>query len=96
MARAAADSLTDPGALPGRLRAGRVQQLIGPWALWLLIIVFAAWAAFAHTPQFVVGLIVGSLYGLSAVGLTLIYGVAGIIVTTIVLTWVMWFVMDDY
>jgi branched-chain amino acid transport system permease protein len=76
MARVAADSLTDPGALTGRLRAGRVQQLIGPWALWLLIIAFAAWAAFAHTPQFVVGLIVGSLYGLSAVGLTLIYGVA--------------------
>src|SRR5215217_6354932 len=63
MARVAADSLTDPGALTGRLRAGRVQQLIGPWALWLLIIAFAAWAAFAHTPQFVVGL-------------TLIYGVA--------------------
>ncbi len=76
MARAAADNLTDPGALTGRLRAGRVEQLIGPWALWLLIIAFAAWAAFAHTPQFVVGLIVGSLYGLSAVGLTLIYGVA--------------------
>ena len=76
MARAAADSLTDPGALTGRLRARRVQQLIGAWALWLLIIAFAAWAAFTHTPQFVVGLIVGSLYGLSAVGLTLIYGVA--------------------
>jgi len=76
MARVAADSLTDPGALTGRLRAGRVQRLIGPGALWLLIIAFAAWAAFAHTPQFVVGLIVGSLYGLSAVGLTLIYGVA--------------------
>src|SRR3954470_1250474 len=76
MARAAADSLTEPGPLTDRLRAGRVQQLIGPWALWLLIIVFAVWAAFAHTPQFVVGLIVGSLYALSAVGLTLIYGVA--------------------
>src|SRR5215208_2862363 len=76
MARVAADSLTDPGALADRMRAGRAQQLIGAWALWLLIIAFAAWAAFAHTPQFVVGLIVGSLYALSAVGLTLIYGVA--------------------
>jgi hypothetical protein len=28
--------------------------------------------------------------------MTLTYGVAGIIVTTVGLTWVMWFVMDDY
>jgi branched-chain amino acid transport system permease protein len=76
MAGAATDSLADPNALTSRLAAGRVQQLVGTWALWLLIIAFALWAAFAHTPQFVVGLIVGSLYGLSAVGLTLIYGVA--------------------
>jgi branched-chain amino acid transport system permease protein len=74
--RAATDTLTDRGTWTARLRAGRVQQLVGAWALWLLIIGFAAWAAFAQTPQFVVGLIVGSLYALSAVGLTLIYGVA--------------------
>ena len=76
MAHAASESLTDRSTLADRVRAGRVQQLIGSWTLWLLIIVFATWAAFAHTPQFVVGLIVGSLYALSAVGLTLIYGVA--------------------
>src|SRR3954468_1594402 len=45
-------------------------------ALWLLIVAFAGWAAVTQTPQFVVGLIVGSLYALAAVGLTLIYGVA--------------------
>lgn len=28
--------------------------------------------------------------------MTLTYGIAGIIVTTLGLTWVMWFVMDDY
>src|SRR3712207_5626330 len=76
MVQAATDELTNPGGLTDRLRTGRVQQVIGPWALWLLIIVFTAWAAVTQTPQFVVGVIVGSLYALSAVGLTLIYGVA--------------------
>jgi branched-chain amino acid transport system permease protein len=76
MARAAADNLTDPGRLTDRLRAGRVQQQLGAWTLWLLITAIVVWAAVAQTPQFVVGLIVGSLYALSAVGLTLIYGVA--------------------
>jgi branched-chain amino acid transport system permease protein len=76
MAGAATDSLVDRNALTGRLPAGRVRQLIGAWALWLLIAAFTLWAAVTQTPQFVVGLIVGSLYGLSAVGLTLIYGVA--------------------
>ena len=76
MARAAADNLTDPGRLTDRLRAGWVQQVIGAWVLWLLITAIVVWAAVAHTPQFVVGLIVGSLYALSAVGWTLIYGVA--------------------
>jgi branched-subunit amino acid ABC-type transport system permease component len=76
MARVAAENLTDQGTFRDRLRAGRTQQLAGTWTLWLLIAAFAAWAAVAQTPQFVVGLIVGSLYALSAVGLTLIYGVA--------------------
>jgi branched-chain amino acid transport system permease protein len=76
MVQAATDSLTDQSRWADRLRAGRVQRLIGAWALWLLIAAFTAWAAFTQTAQFVVGLIVGSLYGLSAVGLTLIYGVA--------------------
>jgi len=76
MARAASDSLTDSGTWTGRLRVGRIQQQIGTWTLWLLIASFIAWAAVTQTPQFVVGLIVGSIYALSAVGLTLIYGVA--------------------
>src|SRR5688572_10462802 len=76
MAGAVTDSLVDRNALAGRLPAGRVRQLIGAWALWLLIAAFTLWAAVTQTPQFVVGLIVGSLYALSAVGLTLIYGVA--------------------
>jgi branched-subunit amino acid ABC-type transport system permease component len=42
----------------------------------LVVVGFGIWAALAHTEQFVVGLIVGSLYALSAVGLTLILGVA--------------------
>jgi branched-chain amino acid transport system permease protein len=76
MAQSVTDSLTDRGTLAERWRAGRVQQYIGAWTLWLLLAVFTAWAAVAQTAQFVVGLIVGSLYALSAVGLTLIYGVA--------------------
>jgi branched-chain amino acid transport system permease protein len=76
MAQAATDNLNDRSSLADRLRAGRTQELIGAWSLWLLIAAFTAWAAVTQTAQFVVGLIVGSLYGLSAVGLTLIYGVA--------------------
>src|SRR5215217_1710382 len=76
MARAATDDLAEPGPLTGRLYAHRTQQQIGAWALWLLIGAFTIWAAVTQTPQFAVGLIVGSLYALSAVGLTLIYGVA--------------------
>ena len=76
MARAATDELIDPSRLTDRLRGTRVQQQIGAWTLWLLIAGFIAWAAVTQTAQFVVGLIVGSLYALSAVGLTLIYGVA--------------------
>ena len=76
MAQAVTDDLTAPGTFIDRMRAGRTRQVIGAWALWLLIAAFTAWAAVAQTAQFVVGLIVGSLYALSAVGLTLIYGVA--------------------
>jgi branched-subunit amino acid ABC-type transport system permease component len=73
MARAAADNLLerDAAARP----AGGARQTLGTWAPWLFIGLFAVWAAIAYTDQFVVGLIVGSLYALSAVGLTLIYGI---------------------
>lgn len=52
------------------------QQTLGNWVPWILIGLFVVWAAFAHTQQFIVGVIVGSLYALAAVGLTLIYGIA--------------------
>jgi branched-chain amino acid transport system permease protein len=70
MARAAADNL-----VVGRRQAGGWQQTLAAWAPWLVIGGFAVWAAMTLTQQFVVGLIVGSLYALAAVGLTLIYGI---------------------
>ena len=76
MASAATDNLTEPVAAAGRPGTSAWRQAIGAWALWLLIGVFVVWAGMAQTQQFVVGLIVGSLYALSAVGLTLIYGIA--------------------
>jgi branched-chain amino acid transport system permease protein len=75
MARAATDNLAERGLAAG-LQRDAWRQAIGAWAPWILIALFAAWAAVAHTQQFVVGLIVGSLYALAAVGLTLIYGIA--------------------
>jgi branched-subunit amino acid ABC-type transport system permease component len=76
MARAAVDELVERDAPVGRWRVANLQQWLGAWVLWLFIAVFTLWAAIAHTAQFVVGLIVGSLYALSAVGLTLILGIA--------------------
>lgn len=49
---------------------------LGALAPWIIIVLLGALAAIARTDQFVVGIIVGSLYALSAVGLTLIYGIA--------------------
>jgi branched-chain amino acid transport system permease protein/neutral amino acid transport system permease protein len=76
MARAVEHNLVERGIAADRLRAGTWHYLFGEWTLGLLVAGFALWAAIAHTQQFVVGLIVGSLYALSAVGLTLIYGIA--------------------
>jgi branched-chain amino acid transport system permease protein/neutral amino acid transport system permease protein len=44
-------------------------------ALWMLIAALFIWAAFAETQLFVVGIVVGSVLALGAIGLTLIYGV---------------------
>jgi branched-chain amino acid transport system permease protein/neutral amino acid transport system permease protein len=44
-------------------------------ALWLLIGAFFTWAAIEERQLFVIGLIVGSVLALGAIGLTLIYGV---------------------
>ena len=76
MARAVENNVVEREVALARQRAATSWQTLGAWAPWLLIIGFAAWAAVARTDQFVVGLIVGSLYGLAAVGLTLIYGIA--------------------
>jgi branched-subunit amino acid ABC-type transport system permease component len=51
-------------------------ERVGGWAPWLAIALLFGWAAVALTEQFVVGVIVGSIYALAAVGLTLIYGIA--------------------
>ncbi len=56
--------------------ASRWVQTAGSAAPWIIIAVLGGWAAIARTDQFVVGIIVGSLYALAAVGLTLIYGIA--------------------
>lgn len=76
MARAATDNLGKGGIAVARPRGSHWQQSLGVWGPWLLIGLFVVWAAIAQTQQFVVGVIVGSLYALSAVGLTLIYGIA--------------------
>ena len=76
MARAATDNLTEWDAALERRQAGSWHHALGTRALWLLTAGFVLWAAVAQTVQFVVGLTVGSLYALAAVGLTLIYGIA--------------------
>ncbi|MCC6312600.1 MAG: branched-chain amino acid ABC transporter permease [Thermomicrobiales bacterium] len=73
MAGAASGELT--GGAGRRVAAARLARL-GEWIPWVVIVGLGAWAAIALTDQFVIGVIVGSLYALSAVGLTLIYGIA--------------------
>jgi branched-chain amino acid transport system permease protein len=75
MAHVAVDNVVERERMAAR-QAGGWREFLGAWGLWLLIGAFGAWAAVDRTDQFVVGLIVGSLYALSAVGLTLIYGIA--------------------
>lgn len=55
-----------------RRRAGDVA---GSAALVVAILAFGVWALAAHPTQFVVGIVVGSVLALGALGLTLIYGV---------------------
>ncbi len=47
----------------------------GAASIWALIGALFIWAAFAQTQLFVVGIIVGSVLALGAIGLTLIYGI---------------------
>lgn len=51
-------------------------QNLSDWAPWIIIVGLGVLAAVVRTDQFMVGLIVGSLYALAAVGLTMIYGIA--------------------
>src|SRR4030067_1631007 len=54
--------------------AGRGDALTG-MALWLLIAALVVLSALDATQLFVVGVIVGSIYTLGSLGLTLVYGV---------------------
>src|SRR3990172_5745269 len=54
--------------------AGRGDTVTGI-GLWLLIAALLIWFALAETQLFVIGVIVGSVLALGAIGLTLIYGI---------------------
>ncbi len=60
---------------PTRGLLRRLGVTSGTIGLWLATFAFGVWAAAAHTDQFVVGIIVGSILALGALGLTLIYGI---------------------
>jgi branched-chain amino acid transport system permease protein len=62
-------------ALQRRRIARRFGDLATGAGLWTVIIGFCLWAAVAETDAFVVGVVVGSVLVLGAIGLTLIYGV---------------------
>jgi len=48
---------------------------LSAWGLWVLIGALFVWAALDERQLFVVGIVVGSIYALGALGLTLIYGI---------------------
>ena len=58
-----------------RDRFRRVGDRLGTAGLWTLITALFVWAAIAETQLFVIGLIVGSVLALGAIGLTLVYGI---------------------
>lgn len=53
----------------------RYRDVYGAILLWAAFIGFGVWAAIAHSDEFTVGIVVGSIFALGAIGLTLIYGV---------------------
>jgi len=69
-----AGRITDTLTLVRDRLAGRGDTVTGT-VLWLLIAVLIVSSAVGSTQLFVVGVIVGSIYALGALGLTLIYGV---------------------
>jgi branched-subunit amino acid ABC-type transport system permease component len=62
-------------SLRDQLSTGRIWPLSGQAWTWLIIGAVGIWASIAYTNQFVIGVIVGSIYALAAVSLTLIYGI---------------------
>ena len=58
-----------------RAGAGRFQDLGTGTLLWSIIAVVGIWWAIAITDKFIVGIVLGSIIALGALGLTLIYGV---------------------
>lgn len=53
----------------------RAKDIGGVVLLWVGLTAFCIWGALAHTDEFVVGVVVGSVLALGAIGLTLIYGI---------------------
>jgi branched-subunit amino acid ABC-type transport system permease component len=58
-----------------RDRVRNISGTLGGPALWLVVIAIGLWALIDRTDQFVVGIVIGSVLALGAVGLTLIYGI---------------------
>jgi len=58
-----------------RDRVRNIGGTLGGPALWLVVAAIGLWALIDRTDQFVVGIVMGSILALGAVGLTLIYGV---------------------
>ncbi len=52
-----------------------VRSRHGAAILWAAIVFIGVFSLFGYTEQFIVGIIVGSIYALGALGLTLIYGI---------------------
>lgn len=64
-----------PLSITIRGRLDWLRAVGGGRVLWAAIILFGIFSIFAYTDQFVIGIIVGSIYALGALGLTLIYGI---------------------
>ncbi len=71
---AIAEPISDAWA-QARDRVRDIGGTLGGPALWLVVIALGLWALNDRTDQFVVGIVIGSILALGAVGLTLIYGV---------------------